>query len=134
MYVQLTLKRAQFISFLFAVLLTAAASHTNAQGASTSSAPLRLGTAWYPEQWPEERWEKDLQLMQDAHMNVVRVGEFAWSTMEPAEGRFEFGWLDRAIELAARHHIAVVLGTPTAAPPVGRVRWVRSGRCWARPG
>jgi beta-galactosidase len=55
--------------------------------------------------------------MEQAHMHVVRVGEFAWSTMEPAEGRFEFGWLDRAIALAAKHEIKVVLGTPTAAPP-----------------
>ena len=83
--------------------------------------PLLLGTAWYPEQWPETaypgRWEADLQLMQDAHMNVIRVAEFAWSTLEPADGTFEFEWLDRAIALAAKHHIAVVLGTPTAAPP-----------------
>ena len=78
---------------------------------------LHFGTAWYPEQWPEQRWETDLQLMQGAHVNVVRVGEFAWSTMEPTEGHFDFAWLDRAIALAAKHHIAIVLGTPTAAPP-----------------
>ncbi|QHN02993.1 beta-galactosidase [Granulicella sp. WH15] len=83
----------------------------------TSPQPLRFGTAWYPEQWPEERWEADLQLMEAAHMNVVRVAEFAWSTMEPSEGHFDFTWLDHAITLAAKHHIAVVLGTPTAAPP-----------------
>ena len=78
---------------------------------------VRLGAAWYPEQWPEAQWDHDLQLMQDAHMNVVRVGEFAWSTLEPSEGRFELDWLDRAIALAAKHHIAVVIGTPTDAPP-----------------
>ena len=88
-----------------------------ASGPSDPTVPLLLGTAWYPEQWPEQRWDADLQLMQQAHMHVVRVGEFAWSTMEPSEGRFEFAWLDRAIALAAKHHIAVVLGTPTAAPP-----------------
>ena len=79
--------------------------------------PLRIGTAWYPEQWPESRWDADLALMQGAHFNVVRVGEFAWSTMEPSEGHYNFAWLDRAVALAAEHHIAVVLGTPTAAPP-----------------
>jgi len=78
---------------------------------------LLLGTAWYPEQWPEERWDADLSLMEQAHIHVVRVGEFAWSSMEPAEGVFRFEWLDQAIALAAKHHIAVVLGTPTAAPP-----------------
>jgi beta-galactosidase len=55
--------------------------------------------------------------MEQAHINVVRIGEFAWSTMEPSEGRYNFAWLDRVIALAARHHIDVVLGTPTAAPP-----------------
>jgi beta-galactosidase len=55
--------------------------------------------------------------MQAAHLDVVRVGEFAWSSLEPREGQFHFGWLDRAIAEAARHHIFVVIGTPTAAPP-----------------
>ena len=81
------------------------------------AAPLRMGSAWYPEQWPESRWEADLALMEQAHLNVVRVGEFAWSTMEPSEGKFDFGWLDRAVALAAKHHIVVIMGTPSAAPP-----------------
>jgi beta-galactosidase len=55
--------------------------------------------------------------MEAAHIHLARVGEFAWSTMEPSEGHYEFGWLERAIALAAKHHICVVLGTPTAAPP-----------------
>ncbi len=78
---------------------------------------LYLGAAWYPEQWPESRWDADLTLMEQAHIRFVRVGEFAWSTMEPSEGDYQFEWLDRAIAAAARHHIYVVLGTPTAAPP-----------------
>lgn len=55
--------------------------------------------------------------MQDAHLNVARLAEFAWSRMEPSEGHFDFDWLDQAIRLAEKHRIAVVLGTPTAAPP-----------------
>ena len=82
-----------------------------------SQPPLLVGAAWYPEQWPESRWDKDLALMEAAHIDVVRIGEFAWSSMEPEQGVYKFGWLDRAIADAARHHIAVVLGTPTAAPP-----------------
>jgi beta-galactosidase len=78
---------------------------------------LYLGAAWYPEQWPEAQWNRDLQLMENAHMNVVRVGEFAWSTMEPREGVYDLDWLERAIALAAKHHIRVVIGTPTDAPP-----------------
>jgi len=83
---------------------------------TTPHAPL-LGAAWYPEQWPESQWESDLQLMQDAHMNVVRVGEFAWSSLESSEGHYDLDWMERAIALAAKHHIAVVIGTPTDAPP-----------------
>jgi len=78
---------------------------------------LLMGTDWYPEQWPEERWETDLRMMEEAHLNVARLAEFAWSRMEPAEGYFQFDWLERAIRQAEKHHIAVVLGTPTAAPP-----------------
>jgi len=78
---------------------------------------LLLGTAWYPEQWPEARWEADLKLMEEAGIRMVRITEFAWSSMEPREGQYNFGWLDRAIALAAKHHIVVVLGTPTATPP-----------------
>ncbi len=79
--------------------------------------PLELGAAWYPEQWPESRWDADLTLMEQAHIHFVRVAEFAWSTMEPSEGVYQLDWLDRAIRLAEKHHIAVVIGTPTAAPP-----------------
>ena len=78
---------------------------------------LLLGAAWYPEQWPESRWEADLALMQAAHINFVRVGEFAWSSMEPKEGDFELGWMERAVRAAEKHGIAVVMGTPSAAPP-----------------
>jgi beta-galactosidase len=85
--------------------------------ASTPPAPLPFGVAWYPEQWPETRWERDLELMQAAHVDVVRIAEFSWSTMEPKEGVYNFAWLDRAIVEAAAHDIKVVLGTPTAAPP-----------------
>ena len=88
-----------------------------AGGAGAAQPALLVGTAWYPEQWPQSRWPRDLDLMQAAHLDVVRVGEFAWSTMEPREGTYDFTWLDRAIAQAARHHIYVVIGTPTAAPP-----------------
>ena len=78
---------------------------------------LILGTAWYPEHWEESRWETDLGLMQAAGIRMVRVAEFAWSRMEPEEGHFDFDWLERAVALAGKHGVLVVLGTPTAAPP-----------------
>ncbi|HEV3036578.1 MAG TPA: beta-galactosidase [Candidatus Angelobacter sp.] len=78
---------------------------------------ILMGTDWYPEQWPEPVWKKDVSLMEASHLHVVRIAEFAWSSMEPSEGRFDFSWIERAIRLLERHHIAVVLGTPTATPP-----------------
>lgn len=76
-----------------------------------------FGADYYPEHWPEERWPKDAELMKAAGFNIVRLAEFAWAKMEPQDGRFDFGWLDRAIEILAKHGIQVVLGTPTASPP-----------------
>lgn len=76
-----------------------------------------FGVDYYPEHWPEERWSEDAQLMAEAGFNVVRLAEFAWSKMEPEEGCFDFGWLDRAMDILAAHGMQVVLGTPTASPP-----------------
>jgi beta-galactosidase len=76
-----------------------------------------FGVDYYPEHWPEERWPEDARLMAEAGLNVARLAEFAWSKMEPQEGRYDFGWLDRAISVLAAHDIRVVLGTPTASPP-----------------
>ncbi len=78
---------------------------------------LRFGAAYYPEHWPEDRWPEDIRLMREASLNVVRMAEFAWSTLEPSSGKFDFAWLDRAIDQLAASGIATVLGTPTAAPP-----------------
>lgn len=83
---------------------------------------MRLGCAWYPEHWNEQRWPEDLRLMREAGMNVVRVAEFAWSRMEPEEGKFDLDWVERAIEAAARQELDTVLGTPSAAPPAWLTR------------
>jgi len=76
-----------------------------------------LGVDYYPEHWPEERWPVDAALMADAGLNIARMGEFAWSRLEPEEGRFDFAWLDRAVAILHERGIMSVLGTPTAAPP-----------------
>ncbi len=93
------------------------AAQATQQSKVLQSNVLLMGAAWYPEQWPEARWDEDLQLMEQAHVHVVRVGEFAWSRMEPREGVYDLDWLERAVRMAERRHIAVVMGTPTDAPP-----------------
>ena len=76
-----------------------------------------IGAAYYPEQWEEKRWRVDAEMMAKCGLTVVRMGEFAWSRLEPDDDEFRFEWLDRAIEILAEKGIKVVLGTPTAAPP-----------------
>ena len=57
---------------------------------------LHIGAAYYPEHWTEECWAEDIRLMREAGFSVVRLAEFAWSSMEPAEGQFNFDLLERA--------------------------------------
>lgn len=108
-----------FARLLIVILgLTSFALSQNRPAPAPPKVPdLLLGAAWYPEQWPESRWEKDIELMQKANIRMVRVGEFAWSTMEPEEGRYELDWLERAVNLAGKHGIFVVVGTPSSVPP-----------------
>lgn len=79
---------------------------------------MKVGVDYYPEHWDVSLWEQDARQMQEAGITLVRLAEFAWSRLEPTEGRFEFDWLDQAIAVLARHGIDVVIGTPTATPPV----------------
>ena len=79
-----------------------------------------LGVCYYPEHWPEEIWTEDAARMVAAGLTWVRIGEFAWSQLEPSPGDLQFGWMDRAIETLGRAGLKVILGTPTATPP----RWL----------
>lgn len=82
----------------------------------------RFGVDYYPEHWPEERWETDASLMEELGLKVVRMAEFSWHKMEPTEGNYDFDWLERAVNLLGKHGIKTVLGTPSAAPPAWMVR------------
>lgn len=82
-----------------------------------ATAPMRLGVCYYPEHWPEALWAEDAARMVDAGLSRVRIGEFAWSRIEPEPVRFAWDWLDRAIDTLHRAGLGVVLGTPTATPP-----------------
>jgi beta-galactosidase len=75
------------------------------------------GVAYYHEYMPYDRLEKDVQMMQDAGISVVRLGESTWSLFEPEEGRFEFAWMDRIIDRMHKAGIKVILGTPTYSIP-----------------
>jgi beta-galactosidase len=95
---------------------------TDTTVSSTGRWPARLRTLAYggdynPEQWPEAVWEEDLRLMREAGVTMVTVGVFSWALLEPAEGSYEFGWLDRVLDGLHETGILVDLATPTAAPP-----------------
>ncbi len=78
---------------------------------------MKFGICYYPEHWPESRWQLDAQMMREAGLEIVRLAEFAWAKMEPVEDTYEWAWLDRAIETLAAADLKIVLATPTATPP-----------------
>ncbi|MEV8309778.1 beta-galactosidase [Streptomyces flavidovirens] len=78
---------------------------------------LAFGGDYNPEQWPESVWQDDVRLMGEAGVTMVSVGIFSWALLEPEPGAYDFGWLDRVIDLLHEHGIRVDLGTPTVVPP-----------------
>ncbi len=78
---------------------------------------MHLGVCYYPEQWDESRWQDDAAQMAALGLTRVRIGEFAWSRLEPERGRYDWGWLDRAIDILHKAGLGIILGTPTATPP-----------------
>ncbi|OQW78438.1 MAG: beta-galactosidase [Proteobacteria bacterium ST_bin13] len=78
---------------------------------------MHLGCCYYPEHWPEEFWAEDARRMVEMGLTRVRIGEFAWSRIEPQPWRYDWGWLDRAIETLHAAGLGIILGTPTATPP-----------------
>ena len=79
--------------------------------------PMYLGVAYYPEMWDEETWDDDITKMQELGINCVRIAEFAWSTMEPKEGEFDFSLFRNAMDKMESAGISVILCTPTSTPP-----------------
>lgn len=79
---------------------------------------MRIGTYYYPEQWPREQWSRDFDNIAAMGMQIVHMAEFAWYSLEPKPGQFRFDWLDECIDMARQRKLDVILCTPTAAPPV----------------
>ncbi len=117
------MKRIPIITGLCILLLTMGCRESEKKvpagpvGGTTGS-PMQIGISYYPEQRPRESWNVDFEMLVDAGIKRIRIGEFAWSTIEPEQGQFDFHCFDDCIELAQRYGIQVVMCTPTAAPPV----------------
>jgi beta-galactosidase len=81
-----------------------------------------VGAYYYPEHWDESQWERDLKKMADMGFEFTHFAEFAWAQLEPQEGVYDFAWLDKAVALAAKYDLKVIMCTSTATPPVWLVR------------
>ena len=78
---------------------------------------ILYGGDYNPEQWCSEVWEEDMRLFRLAGINLVNLGVFSWAKLQPAEDQYDFGWLDRIMDMLAENGIFVNLATPTAAQP-----------------
>ena len=79
---------------------------------------MKIGVDYYPEQWDSSLWKADADLMAKTGVKLVRIGEFAWSRLEPKDGEFCFEWLDEVIKTFTRHAMGIVLCVPTSCPPL----------------
>jgi len=80
------------------------------------------GVYYYPEHWDESQWERDFKKMHELGFEFTHFAEFAWQQLEPQEGVYDFGWLDRAVALADKYHLKVIMCTSTATPPIWLTR------------
>ena len=110
------------------------ARRTPASAWLTDVEGISYGGDYNPEQWPEAMWAQDVALMQEAGVNLVSIGIFSWALIEPAEGEYDFAWLDRLFALLHAGGIRIDLGTPTASPPAWFFHAYPSSRVVTREG
>jgi beta-galactosidase len=79
---------------------------------------MPIGAYYYPEAWPRDQWSRDIAHIRKIGLEFIHMGEFAWAYLEPTEGRFDFEWLDHAVQLAHAQNLRIVLCTPTPTPPI----------------
>src|SRR5271169_6786276 len=114
--------RAAAVFSLITLLATTALAQTSKQ--PYNAVPwenVLYGAAYYNEYMPADlqpgRLDKDIALMKQADISVVRMGESTWSLWEPEDGRFEYAWMDRVVDAMGKAGIKVILGTPTYSIP-----------------
>jgi beta-galactosidase len=107
---------------IIAAVSLALLSNTFNSFAQLKKDQLLFGVAYYDEYMPYERLDKDISMMKDAGINVVRIAESTWSTMEPQEGIYDFSHIDRVLNAMHKAGISVIIGTPTYAVPTWLVK------------
>ena len=116
------MKRTRHNAVLACIALVLVLLSPLAPSQTQAFAPDRMdtvlyGVAYYPDYMPYDRLDRDVQLMQQAGISVVRMGESSWGLWEPEEGKFDYAWMDRAVEKMHQAGIRVILGTPTYSIP-----------------
>lgn len=106
-------------SLLFTIIFYFGSSEAKAQKSWFNDKDLTItGVYYYPEHWDEEQWERDFKKMNQLGFEFTHFAEFAWAQLEPEENKYDFTWLDKAVALAAKYNLKVVMCTSTATPPV----------------
>jgi beta-galactosidase len=80
------------------------------------------GGDWNPEQWDESTWERDIAMLEHAHINEATINVFSWAQLQPESSRYDFATLDRIVALLEAHHFSIVMATSTAAVPAWMAR------------
>ncbi|WP_207495874.1 beta-galactosidase [Aridibaculum aurantiacum] len=112
-------------SLLLAIIALVNLQRINAQSADRffpKADLMTIGSYYYPEQWPRQYWERDIKKMAEVGFDFTHFGEFAWSFIEPEDGKFDFSWLDEAVELSHKNGIKVIMCTSTPTPPAWMVQ------------
>ncbi len=118
----ITLSRRSHPATLAALLCFTAAVVPQQAAVPGALSNVLYGAAYYHEYEPYERLDKDVGLMKQAGLSVVRMGESTWSLWEPEDGQFEYAWMDRVVDAMGKAGIKVILGTPTYSIPTWMYR------------
>lgn len=113
--------RTAFFIIVYFVTVPIARSQQKAARFFPDSSLVTTGIYYYPEHWNESQWERDIRKIAAMGYEFVHLAEFAWFKMEPNEGKFNFGWLDKIMNLCAKYKLKVLLCTPSATTPT----WMR---------
>lgn len=116
--------RMKIRQMLFILIMMAAGLNVQSQNAKKffpDQDLITTGVYYYPEHWSETQWERDINKIADMGYEFVHLAEFAWFKMEPVEGKYDFAWLDKVVDLCVKYNLKVVMCTPSATTPA----WMR---------
>lgn len=78
---------------------------------------ILYGGDYNPEQWPEEIWDEDIRIFNNAKINTASINVFSWASLQPSENEFDFSKLDAIVKHLEKNDYNIIMGTSTAALP-----------------